>query len=103
MTVRKVEPPQQRPIPQDVRAELRKVIREASWTKASSAAYKNSPHHYIIAMRCGPEWRWFYGIIRDYGVYRTWHGHKYKYLVLDRKCYWVDFPALNRADVDTLD
>jgi hypothetical protein len=36
-------------------------------------------------------------------VYRTWRGHKYKYLVLDGQAFWLDWPCVNKADVNTLD
>jgi len=85
------------------RTRLRLIIKEAKWKKASSPRYKTAPHSYIIAHNCGPEWKWFYEQIRNHGTYRTWHGHRYKYLILDRYCYWVDWPALNRAKADTLD
>src|SRR5882672_3823833 len=82
---------------------IRRIIAEAKWEKARSAAYANAPHQYIICFRSGPEWKVFADAIRTHGVYRTWKGHRYKYLILDGKCHWVDFPALNRADVTTLD
>ncbi len=84
-------------------ARARKIIREAPWKVASSAAYRSSPHSYIIAMRSGPEWREFAGFIKTFGTYRTWHGHKYKYLIIDSNAFWIDFPALNKAPADTLD
>jgi hypothetical protein len=82
---------------------LRKIIVDANWQSARSARYADAPHQYIIAHRSGPEWKVFADAIRMHGVYRTWKGHRYKYLILDNRCYWVDFPALNRAYVNTLD
>lgn len=86
-----------------IQNQLRKIIVEANWETARSLRYATAPHQYIICFRSGPEWKVFADAIRTHGVYRTWKGHRYKYLILDRKCYWVDFPALNRADDSTLD
>jgi len=49
------------------------------------------------------EWDRFAELIRSCGVSRTWRGHGYRYLIINRKCYWVDWPALNCANVATLD
>jgi hypothetical protein len=85
------------------RKRLRAIIRRARWKKATSAEFKNAPHSYIIAMKSGPEWRYFANAIRKHGVYRSWHRKRFKYLVIDGYCYWTCFPALNRARSDTLD
>src|SRR5216684_6177923 len=82
-------------------SELRETIAKATWEVAKT--YKDAPHSYIIKFRSGPEWGKFAGLIKHCGTYRTWKGHRYKYLVLDGKAYWVDWPALNRADAATLD
>jgi hypothetical protein len=97
-------------IPASILQKLRKFIREAKWKTASSPAYRSAPHSYVIAFWFKEEthdgktaWKWFADLIRDYGEYRTWRGHRYKYLILDGHCFWVDFPALNKAKADTLD
>lgn len=83
--------------------ELRKIIRDAPWKASTSDRYKTAPHQYIIATNSGPEWKFFADNIAKYGEVRSWRGHRYKYLVVDDYCYWVMFPVLNRALVDTLD
>lgn len=83
--------------------EVREIIRKAPWKTASSAAYRSAPHSYIIAQRSGPEWGRVADLIKRCGVYRTWRGHKYKYLIVDELAFWVDFPALNKALKSTLD
>lgn len=91
---------------------LRKFIREQKWKSASSPAYANAPHSYIIAFWYpGPDsrfdnktpWKWFADLIREHGTYRSWRGHRYRYLLLDGYAFWTDFPALNKARQDTLD
>ncbi|MCX5794233.1 MAG: hypothetical protein NTY77_01900 [Elusimicrobia bacterium] len=81
----------------------RRIIKTAPWKVASSARYRTSPHSYIIAHKSGPGWGWFADLIKAWGRRRTWHGHAYKYLIIDGEAFWVDFPALNRAAEDTLD
>jgi hypothetical protein len=83
--------------------ELRKIIRDAAWKTSTSERYKTAPHQYIIATNSGPEWKFFADNIATYGEIRSWRGHRYKYLVVDEYCYWVMFPVLNRALVDSLD
>jgi hypothetical protein len=66
-----------------------------------------APHRYVIKFRTlgisKAEWDRFAKLIRSCGSCRTWRGHSYKYLIVDRKCYWVDWPALNCANVATPD
>jgi hypothetical protein len=83
--------------------ELRKIIREAHWKASTSSRYKTAPHQYIIATDSGPEWKLFADNIATYGEMRSWRGHHFKYSIVDDYCYWVMFPVLNRALVDTLD
>jgi hypothetical protein len=99
-------------IPASTLKKLRALIKKSPWRTASSPQYRNAPHSYIIAFwytdndknyENKTAWKWFADVVSTYGEYRTWRGHKYKYLIVDRKCYWVDFPALNRAALDTLD
>lgn len=99
-------------LPSGTLEKLRTLIKKAPWKTASSPAYRNAPHSYIIAFWY-PEphrnfenktpWKWFSDLIRVHGEYKTWKGHKYKYLTVGREVFWVDFPALNRASADTLD
>jgi len=99
-------------VPKETLRKLRKFIREARWKTASSPAYRDAPHAYVIAFWYpDPQanfdnktpWKWFGDLIREHGEYKTWKGHKYKYLTVDKKVFWVDFPALNCADANTLD
>lgn len=98
-----------RQITMDEVTELRSIIAAAPWEPAKSARYANSPHTYIIMFRSGPEWKRFADLIRNCGVWRSWtpkgsaKSYHYKYLIIDEKAYWVDWPALNRADASTLD
>ncbi len=86
------------------RERLRVLVREFSWKKASSPRYRNSPHRYVIFFESNKtKWKWFAGQIRRFGEYRTWRGQRYKYLLLDGECLWIDWPALNKAKADTLD
>jgi len=96
------------------RVKIRKIIREVKWKPATSAAYKDSPHSYIIAYDFPLDrfkmsaWKMFSTVIAQCGEYHEWtpkgsnQSYRYKYLVLDGYCYWVDFPALNRAKADTI-
>jgi len=94
-----------RPLTADEAREVRKIIRKVEWTTASSPRYRTAPHRYVIKFRTlgitKAEWDRFAELIA--GVRRTWRGYSYKYLILDRRCYWVDWPALNCASVGTLD
>jgi hypothetical protein len=82
---------------------IRAIIRAAKWKHSTSAEYRTAPHSYLIAQRCGPEFKVLADAVRAHGVYRTWRGNRTKYLILDGKCYWVMWPVLNRADAGTLD
>jgi hypothetical protein len=90
-------------IPDKTLTKLRRTIKESPWKTATSPRYKNAPHSYIIWFNGVTTWRWFAGRIRKHGQYRTWRGHKYKYLLLDGEAFWLDWPALNRAKANTLD
>ena len=83
--------------------EVKSIILNSAWKHATSARYKDSPHKYIIDGKVGPEWQVMADYIRKYGVWRSWHGHRYKYLIIDEYAYWVDWPALNQALENTLD
>ena len=87
----------------DTRKKLRSLIRKSPWRYASSARFKDAAHSYIIYFWKPASWKWFASIIRRHGVYRSWRGCRYKYLLLDGDCFWIDWPALNRAKADTLD
>ena len=95
------------PLTSERKEQLRAIIRDAKWKTASSARYRTAPHSYIICFKDSPAhhpgWQFFDKAIRECGEYRTWKGHRYKYLIIDSFAYWVDFPALNRAKADTLD
>jgi len=82
---------------------LRTLIRTCSWKNATSDRYKNSPHSYLIFFDNKTKWLWFSKQIKRFGTYRTWKGHKYKYLAVGDEVFWTDWPALNRAKADTLD
>jgi hypothetical protein len=90
-------------IPDRTLTKLRAVIKESPWKTATSARYKDAPHSYIIFFNGKTVWKWFAGRIRKHGVYRTWKGYKYKYLLVDGEAFWLDWPALNKAAADTLD
>jgi hypothetical protein len=96
-----------RPLTADEAREVRKIIRKVEWTTASSPRYRTAPHRYVIKFRTlgitKAEWDRFAELIAIAGVRRTWRGYSYKYLIVDRRCYWVDWPALNCASVTTLD
>ena len=94
------EPP---PIPPDTLRKIRTTIRTATWKQASSPQYRDAPHSYLIWFGHTTVWKWFAAKIRKHGTYRTWRGHKYKYLLLDGDAFWIDWPALNKARADTLD
>jgi hypothetical protein len=97
------------PMPRAVEAKVRRIIRDAEWKSSTSEEYKLAPHQYIVAMKCGPEWKFLSDSIRDYGEYRSWlrrrdrRVFRYKYLIVDDYCYWTMFPVLNRAKKNTLD
>jgi hypothetical protein len=97
------------PMPARIRAKVRKIVKQASWTTARSPEYALAPHQYLVAMRSGPEWGVLAKAIRAFGEYRTWlrrrdrKRFRYKYLVLDRRCYWEMWPVINRASSSTLD
>jgi len=82
---------------------LRAIIRGSNWKTAASAKYRTCPHSYLIFFDSKTKWLWFSKQIKRFGTYHHWRGHRYKYLLLDGECFWVDWPALNRAKVDTLD
>jgi hypothetical protein len=91
---------------EEQKQECREVLRpDLPWKPASSARYKNAPHSYIIYhwKDLAETWKRGSDLIKKYGETRAWHGHKYKYLVFDGMVYWVDWPALNRAEEATLD
>jgi hypothetical protein len=90
-------------IPDRTVAKLRRVIKKSVWKVASSARYRDAPHSYLIFFGHATVWKWFASRIRRHGTYRTWRGHKYKYLLLDGECFWTDWPALNKAKANTLD
>jgi hypothetical protein len=90
-------------LPSATLEKLRTLIRASPWKTASSPRYKNSPHSYIIFFNGKRAWKFFAHKIRKFGAYRTWKGHRYKYLLVDDECFWIDWPALNRAKADTLD
>ena len=81
----------------------RGIIAQARWKQTSSPQYRDCPHSYIIAHRCGPEWKQLADLITMYGEYRMWRKYRFKYLFLDGEIFWVDFPALNRAPEASLD
>jgi hypothetical protein len=92
-----------------VKNELRKIIRTAACKTATAPEYRLDPHQYIIAQKCGPEWKVLADAIKTYGEWRTWlrrsdrRRFRYKYLILDSYCYWLMSPVLNRAKANTVD
>lgn len=100
-----------RPITTEELAEVRSIIASANWKQSTSEEYRTAPHAYIIDRRLqGPgsaakpeHWTRFADLIKNCGVFRTWRGHRMKYLIVDGMCYWLIWPVLNRADVATLD
>jgi hypothetical protein len=97
------------PLPRSVRDRVRKIVKQAAWKAATAPEYALAPHHYIVAMKSGPEWGYLAKAIRKYGEVRSWlrrrdrKRFRYKYLVLDGYCFWVMWPVLNRARATTLD
>ncbi len=90
-------------IPRATLEKLRTLIKKSPWKAASSPQYKNAKHSYLIFFWAKRPWKFFAHKVRKFGVYRAWRGHKFKYLLLDGECFWVDWPALNRAKQSTLD
>src|SRR6266853_5724677 len=70
---------------------LRTLIRTCSWKNATSTKYKACPHSYVIFFDSKTKWLWFSKQIKRFGTYRSWKGHRYKYLLLDGDCFWVDW------------
>lgn len=91
--------------------EVRAIIAKVQWTPTSSKQYEKCPHCYVIRFRPAgitiDEWDRFAYFIKHCSVPRIWHDpggnpHKYWYLILDGKLYWVDWPALNCAEVSSI-
>lgn len=100
-----------RQITADEAVEVRSFIEKIQWTPAKSARYQKCPHSYVIKWRplgiSVEDWDRFAYLIKHCSVARQWRDpggglHRYWYLILDGFCYWVDFPALNRADASSL-
>lgn len=58
-------------------------------------------------MKCYKEFKFLSDAIAKYGEYRSWlrrrdrRRFRYKYLILDGRCYWLMWPILNRAKANT--
>lgn len=101
-----------RNITDEEKAEAGAIIERIEWTPASSERYRNSPHMYVVKFRplgiTTELWERFAHLIKHCSVARSWRDpsggeHKYWYLLLDGKCYWVDWPAINCADAASLE
>jgi hypothetical protein len=81
------------------------VIARTAWERSRSAEYADAPHEYVVWFRCPrkADWKILTAAIRDFGEFRTWRGNRQKYLILGELCYWQQWPAINRANVNTLD
>lgn len=91
-----------RPITPAEEAEARAIVAKVTWKQSTSEEYKTAPHSYIIKQKFPQEWDRLADLIKNCGVYRTWRGHRFKYLILDGYCYWSMWPVLNRAKSDTI-
>jgi hypothetical protein len=91
------------------RTKLRRTIQDVEWKSSSSEEYKLDPHQYIVAMKCYKEYKFLSDAIAKYGEYRRWvrrrdgRRFRFKYLILDGRCYWLMWPVLNRAKANTLE
>ncbi len=79
--------PKPPPLPPEILKKLRALVQASPWRKATSAPFRDAPHSYVIFFWAKRPWKFFAHKIRKYGVYRTWRGHRYKYLVLDNEVF----------------
>jgi hypothetical protein len=86
------------------RKKLRAIIRAWKWKRATSPQFKHAPHSYVVWHSSDKkDWDFFVSAIRKHGVWRRWHGNRYRYLLIDSYVFWCCWPCLNRAKADTLD